>query len=70
MKASKRNVVFLVACAICACVLAGVAAADNPHGTPPGQAKKQQQADANAQPTTSDNSTGVKPSSTTVQEHE
>jgi len=65
MKASKRNVFFFAACAIAACVLAGVAAADNPHGTPPGQAKKQQQAAANAQPQTSDNSTGVKPSSTT-----
>jgi hypothetical protein len=65
MKASKRNVFFFAACAIAACVLAGVAAADNPHGTPPGQAKQQQQAAANAQPQTSDNSTGVKPSSTT-----
>jgi len=65
MKASKRNVFFLAACATAACVLAGVAAADNPHGTPPGQASKQQQAAANAQPQTSDNSTGVKPSSTT-----
>jgi hypothetical protein len=47
-------------------VVAGVAAADNPHGTPPGQAKKEQAQAANSQPTTSDNSTGVKPSSTTA----
>jgi hypothetical protein len=33
---------------------------------PPGQAKKQDQAAANAQPTTADNSTGIKPSSTTL----
>ena len=65
MKASKRNAAFLIACATSACALAGVAAADNPHGTPPGQAKQQQQAAANAQPQTSNNSTGVKPSSTT-----
>jgi hypothetical protein len=63
-------------------LLAGVASAGNPHGTPPGQAqagngngnqssqppgqeKKQQASSADAQPTTADNSTGVKPSSTT-----
>jgi hypothetical protein len=66
MRASKRTAASLVGCAIAVLsVLAGVAAADNPHGTPPGQAKKEQAQAANSQPTTSDNSTGVKPSSTT-----
>ena len=66
MKASKRTAAILVGCAIALLsVLAGVAAADNTHGTPPGQAKKEQAQAANSQPTTSDNSTGVKPSSTT-----
>jgi len=66
MRASKRTAAILVGCAIALLsVLAGVAAADNPHGTPPGQAKKEQAQAANSQPTTADNSTGVKPSSTT-----
>jgi hypothetical protein len=66
MRASKRTAATLVGCAIAvSSVLASVAAADNPHGTPPGQAKKEQAQAANSQPTTSDNSTGVKPSSTT-----
>src|SRR5882757_3069748 len=61
-----RTAATLVGCAmVISSVVAGVAAADNPHGTPPGQAKKEQTQAANSQPTTSDNSTGVKPSSTT-----
>jgi hypothetical protein len=61
-----RTAATLVGCVmVISSVVAGVAAADNPHGTPPGQTKKEQAQAANSQPTTSDNSTGVKPSSTT-----
>jgi hypothetical protein len=61
-----RTAATLIGCAmIVSSVLVGVAAADNPHGTPPGQAKKDQAAASNSQAATADNSTGVKPSSTT-----
>src|SRR6266446_620554 len=61
-----RTAAALIGCAIVvSSVLVAVAAADNPHGTPPGQAKKDQAAAANTQAATADNSNGVKPSSTT-----
>lgn len=62
-----RKCAVLIGVALACGSLVGIAAAaGNPHGTPPGQAEKQQQAAANAQPTTADNSTGIKPSSTTA----
>jgi hypothetical protein len=94
MQKGKRATLLLGVFLACG-VLAAIAAADNPHGTPPGQAqkdnaaatqpaaataqpaastasstppgqaKKDDAAAANAQPVTADNSTGVKPSSTT-----
>ncbi len=64
MGSSKRSGAFLIGSTVVVCgLLAGIASAGNPQ--PPGQAKKQDAAAANAQPPTADNSTGVKPSSTT-----
>lgn len=71
----KRNVAVLIGSTVACGLLAGIAAAGTPQGTPsaqsapssqpPGQTKKQEAAAANSQPTTADNSIGVKPSSTT-----
>lgn len=64
MGSSKRSAAFLIGSTVVVCgLLAGIASAANPQ--PPGQAKQQDAAAANAQPPTADNSTGVKPSSTT-----
>ena len=64
MGSSKRSGAFLIGSTVVVCgLLAGIASAGNPQ--PPRQAKKQDAAAANAQPPTADNSTGVKPSSTT-----
>jgi hypothetical protein len=41
MKTKKRHVIVALGSLLVAAVLSGVAAAGNPHGTPPGQAKRQ-----------------------------
>jgi hypothetical protein len=62
MKANRRQAALLSGAVLVSGLLCGVAIAANPHGTPPGQANQQTTTTA----TTSDNSTGVKPSSTTA----
>lgn len=63
MKTNKRYATAVLGSLLCAAILAGVALAGNPHGTPPGQAKKQSSTSSTS--VSSTNSTGVKPSSTT-----
>lgn len=75
MKGLKRHTAIILGSLLAAGLVAGAAAAGNPHGTPPGQAKKQQ-AGSSHRPTTppgqakgqsggAGSTAGVKPSSTT-----
>lgn len=75
MKVKQRQVGLVLGFVLGAGVLSGVAAAGNPHGTPPGQANQQMSPSSSAgvksssghatKQTSSATSTGVKPSSTT-----
>jgi hypothetical protein len=62
MKTKKRHLTVVLGSLLGAAMISGVAVAGNPHGTPPGQAKKQASGSASASPSTA---AGVKPSSTT-----
>ena len=64
MNSNKHQVPVFLGSLLAAAVLSGVAAAGNPHGTPPGQAKHQSSNTVSSSSSAS-NTTGVKPSSTT-----
>ena len=68
MKTNKRYASVVLASFLGAAILSGVALAGNPHGTPPGQAKKQSNASASVRASASV-SAGVKPSATTNSTH-
>ena len=68
MKTNKRYAGVVMASFLGAAILSGVALAGNPHGTPPGQAKKQSNASASVRASASV-SAGVKPSATTNSTH-
>lgn len=65
MKTNKRHLVVASGTLLAATILSGVAVAGNPHGTSPGQSKGQLNATTSSSATVSNNSVGVKSSSTT-----
>jgi hypothetical protein len=65
MKTNKRHLLVASGSLLAATILSGVAVAGNPHGTSPGQSKGQLNASTSSSATVSNNSVGVKSSSTT-----
>jgi hypothetical protein len=64
MKTNKRHLLVTSGSLLAATILSGVAVAGNPHGASPGQSKGQLNASTSSSATVSNNSTGVKSSST------